>query len=157
VSQQAFQIANAYDKGEPRMLRFVGTTIYDVLIAQDDLRLVFLLRISPVMPFSVPSYMLSLSSIDLRSYTVGTLASLPAFQPARRAARWFCRARDRLRSNFVAMATGETQNYPNGPGIWGMSANSGRCRLWGGCRNDMAAWLPTRCKFGFLRVVPVAS
>ena len=69
------------------MLRFVGTTIYDVLIAQDDLRLVFLLRILPVMPFSVPSYMLSLSSIDLRSYTIGTLASLPAFQPARRAAR----------------------------------------------------------------------
>jgi len=30
------------------------------------------------MPFSVTSYMLGLSSIDLRSYTIGTLASLPA-------------------------------------------------------------------------------
>jgi uncharacterized membrane protein YdjX (TVP38/TMEM64 family) len=51
---------------------------FDALIAQDGLRLVCLLRISPVMPFSVTSYMLGLSSIDLRSYTVGTLASLPA-------------------------------------------------------------------------------
>jgi uncharacterized membrane protein YdjX (TVP38/TMEM64 family) len=51
---------------------------FDGLIAQDGLRLVCLLRISPVMPFSVTSYMLGLSSIDLRSYTIGTLASLPA-------------------------------------------------------------------------------
>jgi uncharacterized membrane protein YdjX (TVP38/TMEM64 family) len=51
---------------------------FDALIAQDGLRLVCLLRISPVMPFAVTSYMLGLSSIDLRSYTIGTLASLPA-------------------------------------------------------------------------------
>jgi uncharacterized membrane protein YdjX (TVP38/TMEM64 family) len=51
---------------------------FDALITQDGLRLVCLLRISPVMPFSVTSYMLGLSSIDLRSYTIGTLASLPA-------------------------------------------------------------------------------
>ena len=51
---------------------------FDTLIAQDGLRLVCLLRISPVMPFSVASYMLGLSSIDLRTYTIGTLASLPA-------------------------------------------------------------------------------
>src|SRR5689334_21773850 len=51
---------------------------FDALIAQDGLRLACLLRISPVMPFSVTSYMLGLSSIDLRSYTIGTLASLPA-------------------------------------------------------------------------------
>jgi uncharacterized membrane protein YdjX (TVP38/TMEM64 family) len=50
---------------------------FDGLIMQDGLRLVCLLRISPVMPFSVTSYMLGLSSIDLRSYTIGTLASLP--------------------------------------------------------------------------------
>jgi uncharacterized membrane protein YdjX (TVP38/TMEM64 family) len=48
------------------------------LITQDGLRLVCLLRLSPVMPFSATSYMLGLSSIDLRSYTIGTLASLPA-------------------------------------------------------------------------------
>jgi uncharacterized membrane protein YdjX (TVP38/TMEM64 family) len=51
---------------------------FDTLITQDGLRLVCLLRISPVMPFSVTSYMLGLSSIDLRSYALGTLASLPA-------------------------------------------------------------------------------
>jgi uncharacterized membrane protein YdjX (TVP38/TMEM64 family) len=50
----------------------------DALIAQDGWRLVCLLRISPVMPFSVTSYMLGLSSIDLRGYAIGTLASLPA-------------------------------------------------------------------------------
>jgi len=51
---------------------------FDALIAQDSWGLVCLLRISPVMPFSVTSYMLGLSSIELRSYTIGTLASLPA-------------------------------------------------------------------------------
>jgi hypothetical protein len=51
---------------------------FDALVTQDGLRLVCLLRISPVMPFSITSYMLGLSSIDLRSYTIGTLASLPA-------------------------------------------------------------------------------
>jgi uncharacterized membrane protein YdjX (TVP38/TMEM64 family) len=51
---------------------------FDSLIAQDGLRLVCLLRISPVMPFSATSYMLGLSSIDLGSYIIGTLASLPA-------------------------------------------------------------------------------
>jgi uncharacterized membrane protein YdjX (TVP38/TMEM64 family) len=51
---------------------------FDALIARDGWRLVSLLRISPVMPFSITSYMLGLSSIDLRGYTVGTLASLPA-------------------------------------------------------------------------------
>jgi uncharacterized membrane protein YdjX (TVP38/TMEM64 family) len=51
---------------------------FDALIAQDGWRMVCLLRISPVMPFSVTSYMLGLSSIDLRGYTIGTLASLPA-------------------------------------------------------------------------------
>jgi uncharacterized membrane protein YdjX (TVP38/TMEM64 family) len=48
------------------------------LIARDGWRLACLLRISPVMPFSVTSYVRGLSSIDLRSYTIGTLASLPA-------------------------------------------------------------------------------
>jgi uncharacterized membrane protein YdjX (TVP38/TMEM64 family) len=51
---------------------------FDALIAQDGLRLVCLLRLSPIMPFSVTSYTLGLSSIDLRSYIIGTLASMPA-------------------------------------------------------------------------------
>lgn len=41
-------------------------------------RFVCLLRMSPIMPFSVTSYALGLSSISVRDYTTGTLASLPA-------------------------------------------------------------------------------
>lgn len=41
-------------------------------------RFVCLLRMSPVMPFSVTSYALGLSSVSTRDYTLGTLASLPA-------------------------------------------------------------------------------
>ena len=66
----------------PTVERLIGTRPrlrnFDILIAQDGWRLVCLLRMSPVMPFSVTSYMLGLSSIDLRSYTIGTLAALPA-------------------------------------------------------------------------------
>ncbi len=51
---------------------------FDALVARDDWRLVCLLRISPVMPFSLTSYMLGLSSIGWRGYSLGTLASLPS-------------------------------------------------------------------------------
>lgn len=50
----------------------------DALIAKDGWRLVCLLRISPIMPFSATSYILGLSSISMRWYTLGTLASLPS-------------------------------------------------------------------------------
>jgi uncharacterized membrane protein YdjX (TVP38/TMEM64 family) len=50
----------------------------DAMIAQEGWRLVCMLRISPVMPFAATSYMLGLSTISLRDYTLGTLASLPA-------------------------------------------------------------------------------
>ncbi|HWX29705.1 MAG TPA: hypothetical protein VNZ53_19990 [Steroidobacteraceae bacterium] len=46
----------------------------DALITQYGLRWC---AYSPVMSFAVASYMLGRSSIDLRSYTIGTLASLP--------------------------------------------------------------------------------
>jgi uncharacterized membrane protein YdjX (TVP38/TMEM64 family) len=49
----------------------------DISITQDGWRIVCLLRISPVMPFALTSYTLGLSSIGLRSYAIGTLASLP--------------------------------------------------------------------------------
>lgn len=39
---------------------------------------VFLLRISPVMPFALTSYGFGLTSIRQRDYLIGTLASLPA-------------------------------------------------------------------------------
>jgi uncharacterized membrane protein YdjX (TVP38/TMEM64 family) len=50
----------------------------DTRIAKDGRKLVCLLRLSPVMPFAPTSYLLGLSSIGLRDYLIGTLASLPA-------------------------------------------------------------------------------
>jgi uncharacterized membrane protein YdjX (TVP38/TMEM64 family) len=49
----------------------------DTLIDRDGWRLVCLLRISPIMPFSATSFALGLSRIGVRSYMLGTLASLP--------------------------------------------------------------------------------
>lgn len=51
---------------------------FDQIIAQDGWKIVCLLRISPLMPFSATSFALGLSSIRFRNYLVGTLASLPA-------------------------------------------------------------------------------
>jgi uncharacterized membrane protein YdjX (TVP38/TMEM64 family) len=50
----------------------------DRLLAQDGIRLVCLLRLSPIMPFAATSYALGLSSVSVRDYIVGTCASLPA-------------------------------------------------------------------------------
>jgi uncharacterized membrane protein YdjX (TVP38/TMEM64 family) len=50
----------------------------DALVARDGWKLVCLLRVSPIMPFSATSFVLGLSPIGLRDYTIGTLASLPA-------------------------------------------------------------------------------
>lgn len=50
----------------------------DALIARDGWKLVCLLRVSPIMPFSATSFALGLSAVGLRDYVIGTLASLPA-------------------------------------------------------------------------------
>jgi uncharacterized membrane protein YdjX (TVP38/TMEM64 family) len=50
----------------------------DARIAQDGWKLVCLLRVSPIMPFSATSIALGLSGVALRDYTIGTLAALPA-------------------------------------------------------------------------------
>jgi uncharacterized membrane protein YdjX (TVP38/TMEM64 family) len=50
----------------------------DAQIAQDGWKLVCLLRVSPIMPFSATSLALGLSAVGLRAYAIGTLASLPA-------------------------------------------------------------------------------
>lgn len=50
----------------------------DRLVARDGWRIVFLLRISPVMLFSATSYALGLTGIEVRPYLLGTLACLPA-------------------------------------------------------------------------------
>jgi uncharacterized membrane protein YdjX (TVP38/TMEM64 family) len=60
----------------------------DSLIVRDGWKLVCMLRISPIMPFAATSYILGLSSIGLRDYAVGTLASLPALCGYVFMARW---------------------------------------------------------------------
>jgi uncharacterized membrane protein YdjX (TVP38/TMEM64 family) len=50
----------------------------DTRIARDGWKLVSLLRVSPIMPFSATSVLLGLSAVGLRDYAIGTLASLPA-------------------------------------------------------------------------------
>ena len=51
---------------------------FDGHVAREGWRLVMLLRVSPVMPFSLTSYALGLSSVPRRDYLLGTLACLPA-------------------------------------------------------------------------------
>ena len=50
----------------------------DATIAKEGWRIVCLLRVSPVMPFSATSFALGLSSVRPRDYAIGTLASMPA-------------------------------------------------------------------------------
>lgn len=66
----------------PTIARFLdGKTIlrqFDAALTRDGWRLVLLMRVSPVTPFSLTSYALGLSAVRFRDYVVGTLASLPA-------------------------------------------------------------------------------
>lgn len=50
----------------------------DRALAADGWRLVLLMRVSPVMPFSLTSFALGLSGVAPAAYLAGTLASLPA-------------------------------------------------------------------------------
>ncbi|MFH6781665.1 MULTISPECIES: TVP38/TMEM64 family protein [Methylobacterium] len=54
------------------------TAALDRSVAAEGWRLVCLMRLSPVMPFAPTSYALSLSSVRLADYLIGTLAALPA-------------------------------------------------------------------------------
>jgi uncharacterized membrane protein YdjX (TVP38/TMEM64 family) len=60
------------------LTRYGALARLDGALMSDGWRLVALLRVSPVMPFSLTSYALGLSGIGLRDYLLGTLASLPA-------------------------------------------------------------------------------
>ncbi|MDE8345976.1 MAG: VTT domain-containing protein, partial [Acidocella sp.] len=59
------------------LARHARLTAVDGLMAQSGWRVVAMLRVSPVMPFSVTSYALGVSGIGLRDYVLGTMASLP--------------------------------------------------------------------------------
>ncbi len=50
----------------------------DRAMGRDGWKLVFLMRMSPVMPFAATSYLLGLSAVSPRNYLLGTLGSLPA-------------------------------------------------------------------------------
>lgn len=52
--------------------------LLDDAVGRDGWRLVALMRLSPVLPFAMTSYALGLTSLSLRAYVIGTLASLPA-------------------------------------------------------------------------------
>ncbi len=56
----------------PRLARI------DRAVDRDGWKLVFLLRMSPVMPFAATSYLLGLSAVSRRNYLIGTLGAMPA-------------------------------------------------------------------------------
>ena len=64
-------------KPDPPAARGTRLKLLNGMVTQDGWRLVALLRISPVMPFSITSYALGLTNIRPRDYVLGTLASLP--------------------------------------------------------------------------------
>lgn len=73
LARSMFQpLLQKFISGRSRLLDF------DAALARDGWRFVCLLRISPIMPFAVTSYALGASSVSMRDYLVGTLASLPA-------------------------------------------------------------------------------
>jgi uncharacterized membrane protein YdjX (TVP38/TMEM64 family) len=77
----AFQFARSVFR--PLALRFLADRArhlqdFDAVLAREGWRIVCLLRISPIMPFAATSYALGASSVSLRDYLIGTLASLPA-------------------------------------------------------------------------------
>jgi uncharacterized membrane protein YdjX (TVP38/TMEM64 family) len=54
-----------------------GARSLDAAVGREGWRLVFLFRLSPIMPFAAASYAFGLSAVSLRDYMLGTLAALP--------------------------------------------------------------------------------
>ncbi|WP_053080618.1 VTT domain-containing protein [Methylobacterium variabile] len=65
-------------RGSGFLARSRWAATLDRSVAAEGWRLVCLMRLSPVMPFAPTSYALSLSSVRLADYLIGTLAALPA-------------------------------------------------------------------------------
>ena len=63
---------------EAHVARRQGWKSLDDRLGLDGWRIVCLLRVSPVMPFAATSFSLGLTSIQPRSYFLGTLAAMPA-------------------------------------------------------------------------------
>ncbi|MEE3501133.1 VTT domain-containing protein [Acidiphilium acidophilum] len=60
------------------MARRTSLDRLDMAVGHEGWRFVLLLRISPIMPFSLTSYALGLSAVSARDYALGTFAALPA-------------------------------------------------------------------------------
>jgi uncharacterized membrane protein YdjX (TVP38/TMEM64 family) len=73
LSRSAFRPMIAGLVGESRRL-----SAFDTMLTKESWRIVLLLRVSPVMPFSLTSYALGLSGVAPRDYLIGMLGSLPA-------------------------------------------------------------------------------
>jgi uncharacterized membrane protein YdjX (TVP38/TMEM64 family) len=74
----AFWLARSFARPLIAALLSARLARLDAALAEESLRLVCLLRVSPVLPFSITSYALGLSGVSTRAYIIGTLASLPA-------------------------------------------------------------------------------
>jgi uncharacterized membrane protein YdjX (TVP38/TMEM64 family) len=74
----AFWLARSFAR--PLIAALLSTRLarLDAALTEEGLRLVCLLRVSPVLPFSITSYALGLSGVSTRAYIIGTVASLPA-------------------------------------------------------------------------------
>jgi uncharacterized membrane protein YdjX (TVP38/TMEM64 family) len=75
----AFALSRSYLRPAITALltRYGALARLDRVLRGDGWRLVALLRVSPVIPFSLTSYALGLSCIGWRDYLLGSLASLP--------------------------------------------------------------------------------
>lgn len=51
---------------------------FDRAVTREGWKFVGLVRLSPVMPFSVASYILAMTGVTVKDYMIGTIASLPA-------------------------------------------------------------------------------
>jgi uncharacterized membrane protein YdjX (TVP38/TMEM64 family) len=65
-------LVHRFMSGRPLLIRM------DQLVTRDGWKTVFLLRMSPVLPFAATSYGFGLTSIGFRSYLFGTLGALPS-------------------------------------------------------------------------------
>jgi len=62
---------------EKRVARDPRFTAIDQAIARDGLKIVFLLRLSPVFPFNLLNYALGLTRVSLRDYLLASLGMIP--------------------------------------------------------------------------------
>lgn len=75
----AFALARSFARGaiERRLAGNARFAAVDRAIAREGLRIVFLLRLSPLFPFSLGNYALGLTRVSFRDYLIACLGMLP--------------------------------------------------------------------------------